>query len=134
MQDICVADKLKICLQECMQTLVNENVRIPLVYDKIQEALERLSQPMQLAIIGKISSSKSTLVNAILGKEEVVRTGQMEETFNVSWIKYGDSNSDIKVVFKNGEIKYVPNKDWAFWTSHQHDNILKEQVKYDSRL
>lgn len=130
MQDICVADKVKICLQECMQTLVNENVRIPLVYDKIQEALERLSQPMQLAIIGKISSSKSTLVNAILGKEEVVRTGQMEETFNVSWLKYGDSNSDIKVVFKNGEIKYVPNKDWAFWTSHQHDNILKEQVKY----
>lgn len=130
MQDLCVANKLKICLQECMQTLVNKNVRIPLVYDKIQEALERLSQPMQLAIIGKISSSKSTLVNAILGKEEVVRTGQMEETFNVSWLKYGDSNSDIKVVFKNDEIKYVPNKDWAFWTSHQHDNVLKEQVKY----
>lgn len=130
MQDIYVADKLKICLQECMQTLVKENVRVPLVYDKIQEALERLSQPMQLAIIGKISSSKSTLVNAILGKEEVVRTGQMEETFNVSWLKYGDSNSDIKVVFKNGEIKYVPNKNWAIWASHQHDNILKEQVKY----
>ena len=130
MQDTSVADKLKICLQSCLHTLVNENVSIPHVYDKIQEALERLSQPMQLAIIGKISSSKSTLVNAILGKEEVVRTGQMEETFNVSWLKYGASDSDIKVVFKNGEIKYVPNKDWAYWTSHQHDNILKEQVKY----
>ena len=66
---------------------VNENVLIPLVCNKIQEALERLSRPMQLAIIGKISSSKSTLVNAVLGKEEVVRTGQMEETFNVSWLK-----------------------------------------------
>lgn len=130
MQDTCVTDKLKICLQGCLHTLVNKNVSIPLVYDKIQEALERLSQPMQLAIIGKISSSKSTLVNAILGKEEVVRTGQMEETFNVSWLKYGASDSDIKVVFKNGEIKYVPNKDWAYWTSHQHDNILKEQVRY----
>ena len=130
MRDTCVADKLKNCLQECLQTLANENVLIPLVYNKIQEALERLSQPMQLAIIGKISSSKSTLVNAVLGKEEVVRTGQMEETFNVSWLKYGDPNSDIKVVFKNGEIKYVPNKDWAYWTSHQHGNVLKEQVKY----
>lgn len=130
MRDTCVADKLRNCLQECLQTLANENVLIPLVCNKIQEALERLSRPMQLAIIGKISSSKSTLVNAVLGKEEVVRTGQMEETFNVSWLKYGDSNSDIKVVFKNGEIKYVPNKDWAYWTSHQHDNVLKEQVKY----
>lgn len=130
MQDTSVADKLKRCLQECMQTLVNKRISMPLLYNKIQEALERLSQPMQLAIIGKISSSKSTLVNAILGKEEIVRTGQMEETFNVSWLKYGDSNADIKVTFKNGKIRCVPNKDWAYWTSHQHHNILKEQVKY----
>lgn len=130
MQDICVADKLNNCLRKCLQTLVDNNVLIPLVSNKIEEALERLSQPMQLAIIGKISSSKSTLVNAILGKGEVVRTGQMEETFNVSWLKYGDTSLDIKVVFKNGEIKYVPNKDWAYWTSHQHDSVLKEQVKY----
>ena len=37
---------------------------------------------MQLAIIGKISSSKSTLVNAILGKDGVMATGQMEVTYN----------------------------------------------------
>lgn len=130
MQDVCVADRLRNCLQECLQTLVDNNVLIPFVSNKIQEALERLSQPMQLAVIGKISSSKSTLVNAILGKDEIVKTGQMEETFNVSWLKYGDASSDIKVVFKNGEIKVVPNKEWMYWTSHQHDNVLKEQVKY----
>ena len=101
MIDISVADKLKKCLQECLRILVENKVSMSLVSDKIQEVLERLSQPMQLAIIGKISSSKSTLVNAILGKDEVVRTGQMEETFNVSWLKYGDSNDDVKVVFKN---------------------------------
>ena len=130
MIDISVADKLKKCLQECLQILVDNKVSMSLVSDKIQEALERLSQPMQLAIIGKISSSKSTLVNAILGKDEVVRTGQMEETFNVSWLKYGDSNADVKVVFKNGEVKYVPYDNWDFWASHQHENVLKEQVKY----
>jgi len=130
MIDISVADKLKKCLQECLRILVENKVSMSLVSDKIQEVLERLSQPMQLAIIGKISSSKSTLVNAILGKDEVVRTGQMEETFNVSWLKYGDSNADVKVVFKNGEIKYVPHDNWAYWTSHQHENVLKEQVKY----
>ncbi len=130
MLEISVADKLRTCLLESLQILVNNKISTPLVFDKIQEALERLSQPMQLAIIGKISSSKSTLVNAILRKEEVVRTGQMEETFNVSWLKFGDTNADIKVVFKNGDVRYVPHNDWEIWTSHQHENVLKEQVKY----
>lgn len=100
------------------------------LYQSIVNASERLLEPMQLAIIGKISSSKSTLVNAILGESEVVRTGQMEETFNVSWLKYGNPLSDIKVVFKNGEIAHVPKCDWGNWTSHQAHNRLKKKVKY----
>ena len=129
MQDLGLSDKLKICLQECLLILNDNNLESSPVSDSIQEALWRLSQPMQLAIIGKISSSKSTLVNALLGSD-VVRTGQMEETFNVSWLKYGETDKDIKVVFKNGETRYVPRNEWAYWTSHQHDNIFKEQVKY----
>jgi hypothetical protein len=98
--------------------------------ESIRDAERRIDTPMQLAIIGKISSSKSTLVNAILGEPEVVRTGQMEETFNVSWLKYGDSNSDIKVVFKTGEVSLIPRKEWSKWASHQAENRLKENVKY----
>lgn len=100
------------------------------LYSTIESSIERLKQPMQLAIIGKISSSKSTLVNAILGQSEVVRTGQMEETFNVSWLKYGPSDSDIHVFFKDGTSIFVPRKDWAIWTSHQAKNSLKENVQY----
>lgn len=97
---------------------------------EIEDSKERLMQPMQLAIIGKISSSKSTLVNALLGQAEVVRTGQMEETFNVSWLKYGDSDANINVVFKDGHISSVSRQDWANWASHQGKNELKENVKY----
>ena len=100
------------------------------LYRLIDESARRLCQPMQLAIIGKISSSKSTLVNAILGASEVVRTGQMEETFNVSWLKYGAEGSDMKVVFKDGTTAAVPASEWARWTSHQEENMLKENVKY----
>lgn len=57
---------------------------------------------MQLAIIGKISSSKSTLVNAILGKEELLPTGQKEVTFNVCWLKYGDPRADVVIHHKDG--------------------------------
>lgn len=100
------------------------------LFSLIDDSIVRLSQPMQLAVIGKISSSKSTLVNAILGASEIVRTGQMEETFNVSWLKYGDSESPIKVVFKDGHTSNVPSSEWVKWTSHQEENVLKEKVKY----
>lgn len=121
-------DRILQLLNECKSILsVVEDMSL---YNEIKKSQERLMQPMQLAIIGKISSSKSTLVNAILGQPEVVRTGQMEETFNVSWLKYGDSDSNINVVFKDGRISSVPREQWVQWTSHQEKNVLKEQVKY----
>lgn len=121
-------DRILQLLNECKSILsVVEDMPLS---NEIKESQERLMQPMQLAIIGKISSSKSTLVNAILGQSEVVRTGQMEETFNVSWLKYGDSDSDINVVFKDGRISSVPREQWVQWTSHQEKNVLKEHVKY----
>lgn len=121
-------DRILQLLRECESILSGvEDVSLS---QEIKKSQERLMQPMQLAIIGKISSSKSTLVNAILGQAEVVRTGQMEETFNVSWLKYGDSNSDINVVFKDGKVSSVPRAQWAQWASHQEKNVLKEQVKY----
>lgn len=121
-------DRILQLLREC-ESILSE-VEDMSLSNMIKKSKERLMQPMQLAIIGKISSSKSTLVNAILGQAEVVRTGQMEETFNVSWLKYGNSDSDINVVFKDGKVSSVPRAQWAQWASHQEKNVLKEQVKY----
>lgn len=121
-------DRIDKVLKECSAILSESD--LSQLKEEIVLSEKRLTQPMQLAIIGKISSSKSTLVNAILGQAEVVRTGQMEETFNVSWLKYGDSNSNVNVVFKNGQTKSVPRGEWLEWTSHQVSNVLKEQVKY----
>lgn len=121
-------DRILNVLRESLGILAGQENSV--LYQTIVNAIKRINEPMQLAIIGKISSSKSTLVNAILGEDEIVRTGQMEETFNVSWLKYGDSASDIKVVFKNGEIVNVAKSEWADWTSHQARNKLKEEVKY----
>lgn len=42
----------------------------------LDTAINKLNAPIQLAIIGKISSSKSTLVNAILGASDIVATGK----------------------------------------------------------
>lgn len=67
----------------------------------IANSIAKLEEPMQLAIIGKISSSKSTLVNAILGKNELMSTGQKEVTYNVGWLKYGKPDSDIIIHYKD---------------------------------
>lgn len=74
---------------------------VPLAH-AIDRATSTIDEPMQLAIIGKISSSKSTLVNAILGKDELLPTGQKEVTFNVCWLKYGDPRADVVIHHKDG--------------------------------
>ena len=122
-----ISFELRHCLNSCLAIAKKEN--LALVVDAIQNVLSNLDSPMQLAIIGKISSSKSTIVNAILGNAEIVETGQMETTYNVSWLKYGPSDKDIKVVFKDGTSKLIERKNWKEW-SGQAENKLKDSVKY----
>lgn len=91
--------EIKSGLSECLslvQSPVMRNLEIA-----IRKSIDKLDEPMQLAIIGKISSSKSTLVNAILGKDELMSTGQKEVTYNVGWLKYGKSDSDIIIHYKD---------------------------------
>lgn len=90
---------IKAGLSQCLplvQTPVMQNLRLT-----ITNSIAKLDEPMQLAIIGKISSSKSTLVNAILGKNELMSTGQKEVTYNVGWLKYGKPDSDIIIHYKD---------------------------------
>lgn len=106
----------------CFQGLDKELSTIP----------QRMDEPMQLAIVGKISSSKSTLVNTILGEAEVVRTGAMEETWNVSWLKYGDPQGDIVVKYKNGTHENIRRNQWVEWANRDRteNEKLKNSVLY----
>jgi GTPase Era involved in 16S rRNA processing len=58
------------------------------LHNALQQAQERLRQPMRVAIVGMIKAGKSTMMNALLG-ETLVATGPVEATFNVNWLKYG---------------------------------------------
>lgn len=122
-----ISFELRKCMEGCKELAQREGLGI--VSSSIQGVMDNLDSPMQLAIIGKISSSKSTLVNAILGSDDVVEMGQMETTYNVSWLKYGSSEADIKVVFKDGSSEAIPRDQWKQW-SGQAENKLKHTVKY----
>lgn len=124
-----VYNKIVDCLADCRHLIASSSCMNST--DKaICEVDKRMQEPMQLAIVGRISSSKSTLVNAILGKSGIVRTGHEAETFNVSWLKYGDDNAPLVVWFKNGTRQLIERNKWAEWTSHKGENTLKTEVKY----
>jgi len=68
---------------------------------QVLDSLERrLAEPMRVALVGRISSGKSTLANALLGGE-VTATGAGELTFTVSWLRYADRPS-LTVHVKDG--------------------------------
>lgn len=99
-------ERIRTGLEDCLSLVQAPPMRG--IHDALLTSLEKLDEPMQLAIIGKISSSKSTLVNAILGKNELMSTGQKEVTYNVGWLKYGRPNADIIIHYKDER----PNKNY----------------------
>ena len=124
-----IINRIDECLTACSR-LAKEYPQLTLIHSTIWKVRKRMEEPMQLAIVGRLSSSKSTLVNAILGKPEVVRTGHEAETFNVSWLKYGDDNDPITLHFKDGNQVNVPRGEWGLWTSHAGEKSLKTEVSY----
>lgn len=112
---------------------------MPLLYSALNDATKRINEPMQLAIIGKISSSKSTLVNAILGKNEIMATGQKEVTYNVGWLKYGRPDADIIIHHKDGKPNTVKSqKEFSAWSTENHhadiDNISYIETFDDAEI
>lgn len=100
----------------------------------LEQAQERLNQPMRVAVVGLIKAGKSTMMNALLG-EAVVATGTVEATFNVNWLRYGDT-SGLLVHFKeeNGQTPPPEAKSLAELTAltlrgdKNKDYLLK--IKY----
>ena len=86
----------KTCNHLTLQRLYNELVR----------SHERLGQPMRVAIVGRVNTGKSTLMNALL-EEVVVAMGVIETTFNVSRLRYGKERA-ANLHFKDDKRKSRP--------------------------
>lgn len=109
------------------------------IEEAIRKSVTKLDEPMQLAIIGKISSSKSTLVNAILARNELMSTGQKEVTYNVGWLKYGKPDSDIILHYKDGRSPARKSrKEFEALSAdarhHEIDNISYIELFDDSEI
>ncbi|WP_019856327.1 dynamin family protein [Actinopolyspora mortivallis] len=72
----------------------------------VDEVLERLSAPLQLAVVGRVASGKSTLVNALIGRN-VAPTDVGECTRVVTRFRYGTVDR-IEVVLLDGTTHTLP--------------------------
>jgi GTPase SAR1 family protein len=72
----------------------------------LRDVLRRLASPLQVAVVGRISSGKSTLVNALIGRR-VAPTDVGECTRLVTRFCYGTVDR-VEVVFRDGTRQALP--------------------------
>jgi hypothetical protein len=128
-----ITDKITAMVESVQQEL-SAHPSLEELCEKIRLIPEKMQEPMRLAIIGKSSSSKSTLVNAILGNAEVLLTDGSETTWNVSWLKYGKIDDRITIHFKdkNKPDEKIERHIWKELANRQSEGNeqLKNEVLY----
>ena len=73
--------------------------------------IERMATPFikgyfTLAVVGKVSSGKSTFINALLGCKDLLPTGHDQTTCGVTYIEYGKI-PEVTIVFGDGHKKII---------------------------
>ena len=86
---------------EADDRLQDEGVR-----QSVQEVRAQLSEPLRVAVAGRVKSGKSTLVNALL-RHKVAPTAYGECTRAVTWFRFGYP-PQAQLVFKGGGSRRLP--------------------------
>lgn len=73
--------------------------------------IERMAKPFikgyfTLAVVGKVSSGKSTFINALLGCKDLLPTGHDQTTCGITYIEYGET-PEVTIVFGDGHKKII---------------------------
>jgi hypothetical protein len=82
------------------------DVRDPAVRLSLGEVRARLAEPLRIAIAGSVSSGKSTLVNALLGRA-VAPVDASDCTKVVTWFRYGFPER-VEIIASGGARRVVP--------------------------
>lgn len=76
---------------------------------ELEDVRRRLDEPLRVLITGRVSSGKSTLVNALLGRR-VAPTGQTETTRVPAIFRY-DDRERAEIVLRSGERRRLEFED-----------------------
>lgn len=71
---------------------------------QVENMLERVDQPCELAIVGEVKAGKSSFVNALLDSD-LALVGETEMTATINFFKYGhpeEKDKPVRVVWEDG--------------------------------
>lgn len=94
----------------------------------VDEQRASLNRPMRVAFVGRLNAGKSTMLNAFLG-ENLAPTGNGELTYNVSWIKYGETK-EILAHLIDGTTTSVPVGSLDQLTRRDSNDPLLHRIRY----
>lgn len=76
------------------------------VGDCVGQVADALDDPLRIAVVGRLNTGKSTLVNALLG-QRVAATAHGERTKGVTWYRYGHPER-AELMMRDGSVAAVP--------------------------
>jgi GTPase Era involved in 16S rRNA processing len=79
--------------------------------------IEDLAKPFikgyfTLAIVGKVSSGKSTFINALLGSKDLLAVGHDQTTCGITYIEYGEK-PEAHIIFGDNSKKEIKGHDFS---------------------
>jgi GTPase SAR1 family protein len=89
-------------------TLCDEaaGVLIPAARSELDALRSALTEPLRIAVVGRVSTGKSTLVNALIGRR-VAPTAAGECTQVVTWYRFGGPDR-AQLVLRDGSVRPLP--------------------------
>ncbi len=97
------------------------------IHRLLKKAKDTLGKPMRVAIIGMTKAGKSSLLNAILGRE-FVPVAQEVCTQNLNWFKHAGENKgveEVKVYKLDGSIEMYHLEDIGHFASDKNQNDIR---------
>ena len=124
-------ESTKLLIKE-FQEFVEHSPWQGLYASRIEAMLERVDQPCELAVVGRVKAGKSSFLNALLG-EELAMVGEKETTATINFFKYGspkDEEHPVRVVWEDGSEEWQTR---AFLDSLQGNTkeVLDKASKID---
>lgn len=100
------------------------------IRSNLKRQIEKLDEPLNIVFIGEVNCGKSTLVNALIGKE-VSQVDVLEATASINIIKFSD-NEEVIIVKTGDEQQIKLNFENAIklLKEHQNDQEFFKSISY----
>lgn len=132
MENGVLRERVEMLLQQAIE-LTAHSKTLESLNKELKASCARLTQPMCIAVVGRINAGKSTIVNALM-QEELAPVDANEATYNVSWIRYGETKS-YTVHFRDNSPSEQRDtledlKEYVLRSTNKSREAIQNNVKY----